>query len=329
MGHQLVWIIPKSLHTCPYVADTKELGLDCEEFSQMCEKSLMSKSKLMRWQTWSQRWKEVAYIQHLSTRTLKPSHSKTFVDKWILSQQDSHVSHSQLLQQIQKLIKTQDIYTHTSQKEFQLADQLMLFSKMSTELSLAKPGMGSRYSNMSSEIWKKEVTKLQQEYSQRVKSEHLTYEKGSSSWPTADATNVSDGVSWDIIEKQLIARRARTKIAVAEGKVKQGSGRSLNLAMAVQKERARNWATPNTLDHLPPKEGAAIKKQFETHRKGRTAPSNLREQVNPKSWPKNGHQDQARSNKNGKSRELLNPNWAETLMGLEVGWTQLQTEWID
>jgi hypothetical protein len=29
------------------------------------------------------------------------------------------------------------------------------------------------------------------------------------------------------------------------------------------------------------------------------------------------------------SSPKLNPNWVEQLMGLEVGWTQLPTEWTD
>ena len=42
------------------------------------------------------------------------------------------------------------------------------------------------------------------------------------------------------------------------------------------------WATPNTMDYLPPRSAAGTKKIMEGHRKGRTKPSNLREQVDPK-----------------------------------------------
>jgi hypothetical protein len=41
------------------------------------------------------------------------------------------------------------------------------------------------------------------------------------------------------------------------------------------------WATPNTMDYLPPRSAAGTKKIMEGHRKGRTKPSNLREQVDP------------------------------------------------
>ena len=42
-----------------------------------------------------------------------------------------------------------------------------------------------------------------------------------------------------------------------------------------------------------------------------------------------GQQDQAKANTNGRNRGKLNPNWAEQLMGLDVGRTQLPTEWTD
>jgi len=41
------------------------------------------------------------------------------------------------------------------------------------------------------------------------------------------------------------------------------------------------WLTPSTMDYLPPRSAAGTKKLMEGHRKGRTKPSNLREQVDP------------------------------------------------
>ena len=42
------------------------------------------------------------------------------------------------------------------------------------------------------------------------------------------------------------------------------------------------WATPNTMDHLPTRSEEGTRKLMNGQRKGRTAPSNLREQVDPK-----------------------------------------------
>ena len=461
----------------------KGLVEGCEEFSPLAEKSLMWRSKPGQLRTWSQRWKRVSYIRHLSTRTLKPSHSKNFVTEYLSYQQDFPVnlSHPLVVELPQRIL---DTFIPTSQEESRSADQLMLFSKMSKELSQAKQPMGSRYSNMSSEIWKKEVIRLRGEYSQRVKLGHHTNGRESSYWPTADTVNIGDGTPWEISKKQMDERRARTKKAVKEGKVKAGSGRSMNLAMAVQKNwstpiagdwkgqvrgngkpasmlcgqvennknwrtptqmdgqdkdrfdyalrllggkitrhsgervqvtlgdhvtmeelkdhpdlqtlinnvsvmkqrtklpkqkefvdyirsqttikelnnnttikkstiehwfrydtsgfsfpsiedweqikphlkeiefddqltyeesiewKPKNWATPNTMDHLPPKEGEAMERIYKTHRKGRTAPSNLREQVNPKSWPtpqtsdRNGAADPTRENHRTQLRDV-------------------------
>lgn len=45
------------------------------------------------------------------------------------------------------------------------------------------------------------------------------------------------------------------------------------------------WATPNTMDCLPPRSKEAMEKQFSVARKGRTTPANLREQVIFDLWP--------------------------------------------
>lgn len=50
-------------------------------------------------------------------------------------------------------------------------------------------------------------------------------------------------------------------------------------------KQVKNWATPNTMDNLPERSREALDRQFSTTRKGRSAPANLREQVNPENWP--------------------------------------------
>ena len=45
----------------------------------------------------------------------------------------------------------------------------------------------------------------------------------------------------------------------------------------------QNWATPNTLDHLPPRTAEGVEKQATCAKKGRRMPANLREQVDKKS----------------------------------------------
>ena len=110
------------------------------------------------------------------------------------------------------------------------------------------------------------------------------------------------------------------------------------------------WATPNTMDHLPQRSPEALHRLATTHRKGRTRPSNLREQVDEatlKMWPTpNASDNRDRGNlsdpaiqrrillgkqvgltmavKDGKEIGTLNPNWVEWLMGYPIGWTDLK-----
>jgi len=330
-----MWILPKQLHTSAYVPDMKELGLDSEAFSQICEKSLTWRGKDSLSRTWLQRWKRENWMQHLSSRTLKPSHTESFVDKWTSSLEDSRVSHSQLLESVKQL-KTPDTSFPTSQTESESANLELFSLKTLQESSQPRQQTESQFSSMSSESWRDWVTEQRQEYSRRVKSAHLTRESESSS-----------------------------------------------------SESTKKWATPNTMDHMAQRSPEALKRQFETTRKGRTAPANLREQVHPRNWPtvtvgeekyrikgnsqaskclsamavrgELGPQDQVNPNTTGKSQESwgtprastamsakitenlvnrnvgnleeqqgtqsiggkLNPNWVEHLMGLPAGWTDL------
>ena len=436
-----MWTIPDQLSTSQFVPDMKELGLDCEEFGEMSEKSLTWRSKHSLKRTWCQRWNRVTYIRLLSIRMLKPSHFESFVERWISSLPDSLVHRFPRLEdENQQMIR--DIYTHISVKESHSANQLTLFSKTLKESSQVKPQTKNRYSNMSSETWKEEVIAQRGEYSQRLKLVRPINENESLSWPTATVSDVRDGKYLRERTKQWMADgkvkgiilnqateneecqelykkramwptatisdpeggsqkdriemtesgfklRKKNKPEVTYGaklrdaveyhedknwptpqvtdstrgdqirkrdelseKAKKGGCKNLredvaNWSTPTATERsginpktgrgeglskeAKRWATPNTMDYLPPKEGEAQKRIFNTHRKGRKAPCNLREQINPKSWPqKDGRQDRDSSKKSGKSQGRLNPNWVEQLMSLPfVGWTQLPTEWID
>lgn len=104
--------------------------------------------------------------------------------------------------------------------------------------------------------------------------------------------------------------------------------------------------TPNTMDHLPPRSPEAMKRMYEGQRKGRTAPSNLREWVNPEMWPTPARRDYKGQNSVGSMKKKLEnggrphqgqlPNavamkggslcceWVEWLMGWPVGWTDLE-----
>lgn len=220
-----MWILPKQLHTSAFVQDTKALGLDSESYSLLCMKSLTWRGKHFVRRTWLQKWKAVTWLQHLCSRTLEPSHTKSFVEKWTSSQEASLVSHS-ALQELRKGWKTHDTCFPTSPEESDNASPQLSFSKMLKESSVPKQPKASLFSDMSSESWNQWVTTQRQDCLRRVKLERLTREKGFLS-----------------------------------------------------------WATPNTLDHMAQRSPEALQRQFETSRKGRTQPANLREQVHPENWP--------------------------------------------
>lgn len=291
-----MWILPKQLHTSAFVADTKALGLDSENFSQLCVKSLTWRGKHSVRRTWLQRWKKVSWMRRLSTRTLKPSLTTNFVDAWTSSLEGSLVSPSVLLE-LRKASMTRVTCSLPLPLESSSANLGLFSSKTLRELYRKRPMLESRFSDMSSELWNQ----------------------------------------WVTFQRQDCLRRAK------QGRLTNGSA-------------CLSWATPNTLDHLAQRSPEALQRQFQTSRKGRTQPANLREQVHPENWPtattrmyKGGYQggrirngkvsmdtldvavqayskggllDPTNSNTNGKSHEL-NPAWVEQLMGIPNAWTSL------
>jgi hypothetical protein len=231
-----MWILPKQLHTSAFVLDTKALGLDSEEFSQISEKSLTWRGKDSLSRTWLLRLKRVSWMQHLCSRTLKPSHTESFLDAWTSSLGDSRVSLSRLLENV-KQQKTQDTSSLTSQKESENVNLELFSSKMLQESSQPKPQTENQFSNMSSENWKAWVTEQRQEYSQRKKLAHLTREKESLSWATPNTMDV-------------LPARCPEKLAKAK---KKGGCKNL-------REEVMNWQTTMDIERTP--EGMKKRKAY-------------------------------------------------------------------
>ena len=199
-----MWIIPKNLHTSAYALDTEALTLDLSELSTMCEQSLMWRSKPSNVRTWSQRWKKVGWMQHLSGRILKPSHGEVFVEKWISSVVASLVNPSQVQVEEQET-KTPAIYGHISSEESRSLD-LPLFSWKTLKASSAQSSKATngatqrelQFCFISSENWKDWVINQRRAYSQRLKLAYLTIEEGYSYWgtPTAGSVPFSSKVNY-------------------------------------------------------------------------------------------------------------------------------------
>ena len=316
-----MWIIPKNLPIYHSAQDMKALGVDCEEFSRMSERSLMWRSKPSQSRTWSQRWKRVTYIQRLSTRILKPSHSKNFLEKYFSYRRVFLASRSQL--QAEELPqKIRDTFTPTSQEESHNADQLMLFSKMSRGLSQAKQPMESRYLNMSSETWKEEVIRLRGEYSQRKKLALHTSGRESLSWPTSRTSDAEGGR----IETEMTDTGFRSKRKTSD----QYFGAKLRDAVEMYEDKKGEGLLKTTIvieDGLQDQDKSSTSgKSQESWGTPRQSMANSpTEKQIEMGAPKKKIEDMVAIKNTGK----LNPNWVEQLMGLPVGWTQLPIEWID
>ena len=138
-------------------------------------------------------------------------------------------------------------------------------------------------------IWKKMVTERSGDCSRRRKQARLTNASDASSWPTPRAGN--------------------------PGSRKPGTGGKI-----LAEEAKKNWQTPSEGDAAR-RGSAEAWKQYEEE--NRTTQCRLRNQIHA------GPPAPEKSSTSGKNQERLNPAWVEQLMGLEVGWTQLPTEWTD
>ena len=294
-------IIPKQLTTLVSAQDTKGLGLDSEEFSQICEKSLTWRGKDFQSRTWLQRWKRVNWMKRLCSLTLRPSHTENFVDLWTSYLAASRANPSVLLESV-KALKTHDTCSPTSEMESQSAD-LDLFSwRTSKESSLVKQQKSNQFSNMSLANWKAWVTKQRQEYSQRLKLVHHTKGSEFSSWATPTCHLAKEGA--------FPAEYTRNTPTLT--------------AQAVGIQNLKQWPTPSV--------GDEEKRRMQGSSQASKSLSSLAVQGKLMSRP-NGLQDQRKPQKNGSSQEFclkqktkstrLNPNWVEQLMGVPVKWTDL------
>jgi len=184
-----MWILPKQLHTLACALDTEALSLDLAEQSQICAQSLFVRSKHSPARTWLQKWKRDSWTALLSGRILKPSLGKSFVAEWSSLLPATHVNH--LAQQGSEQDQTtQDTFGLSSQTEFDLCDPRSASLRTSKDTSRwDSPALSA--------TWKNWVTKCRGEYSQRVKSAHLTNASESSSWPTMHMGSNERGAYYD------------------------------------------------------------------------------------------------------------------------------------
>jgi hypothetical protein len=130
------------------------------------------------------------------------------VEQWIYSLGVSRVSHLVPLEN-EMQTQTNDICFPISCKESENANQVSSSLKMLKESSVqncqetdGETQKEHQFCCMSSENWKEWVTKQRQEYSVRVKSEHLIREKESLSWGTPNTMDGLPSRSYEAMKRQ-------------------------------------------------------------------------------------------------------------------------------
>ena len=311
-----MWIIPKTLSR--FVPDTEGLNLELDERAWILEQSAMLRSKPSSKQTWLRRLKKGGWITPLSTRILKPSLHQSFEEKYTESLEDIPVSPS-VQRESEKEKKTQDTYGRISESTSGQLDLFGAFSRTSEVTS--RWGYGE-----SCPIWKKMVTERSGACSARRKRARLTNASDASSlggWATPQASDHVEGARTAKESNQKCLGRDLNQMenwptprAGNPGSRKPGTGGKI-----LAEEAQKNWQTPSEGDAAR-RGSAEAWKQYEEE--NRTTQCRLRNQIHA------GPPAPEKSSTSGKNHgsPKLNPNWVEQLMGLEVGWTQLPTEWI-
>ncbi len=194
-------------------------------------------------------WKQDGWIRRLSGLMLEPSMASHGAAKLIASLPDIPASRSASLDASEP-IKTQGIYGHTLPAS-------PVKSNPSGASLRTSPTIYRWDLSRSAMTWETWVTRLRQACLARKKWVRRTAASGCSSWPTVRVSS-ANGAS----AREIAAGNPKQRLEVG----------------------VVNWATPNTLDHLPQRSAEAMERLMGDggQREGRSRPSNLREQI---LWP--------------------------------------------
>lgn len=334
-----MWIhIPlESYHSAPVAEGLK---WDLDSISQMLAQSVTWRSKLMSARFWKNACGKESWMMHLSGQILNPLTANRGVEKWIASLPDIHANHFQS-QAKNSAKKTRDISGRRSVASSENANRQFAFWKMSEPIY----EWGLNKSTMTFAQW---VTKLRAACLQRKKWVRRTNEKDCLSWPTI-LVSCGKGVS----AKELSSGNPRFRLDVAvrlwptatvmdsaiqtvrpAEKMIRKDGRNVlripSLAETVlrpqdfpryKQDLEKSWRTPCASDGegglmYPIKNGSPRLK--------------LRDQSVHMTLSPYGHHVPVNKNNGKESRQTLNPQFTEWLMGWPIGWTDfapVEMEW--
>ena len=307
-----MWIhVPLPYCPCAPVSADSTSALDWR--SQLLAQSVLLRSKPMPAPFWRRGWQKTSWIRRLFGQIFEPSTASHGVARWIASLQATRVS-PLVLRANNAARKTPDTSGQMSFAWCEKSAPRSASLKMSADIY----DWASNKSTMTFDQW---VTALRQACSQRRKSALLTSENDCSSWltPRAQETNekqetflqrMGDRTDrcfgslttqvnlWPTARVSSANGPAQSEIAAGNPKkrlevsaacwptptAQDFRKRGPNSSQFGLAESSCQWATPNTMDHLPPRSAEAMEKMLGPtgQRAGRSRPSNLREQI---VWP--------------------------------------------
>lgn len=232
-----MWILPNNHPlSSAFAQEYVESKEDLKEYFEQSEPVLMWKSKPLSWKTFLLQWKKAWWMQHLSGRTLKPSTRNHFEEKLMESLEDIHASHSPW-QVNEKERMTRGTYGPS------FGNTLEPYNPDGVSLRTSPATLRSD-SIWLKQNWKKWVTSLRQDCTQRRKSARLIAENGSLS-SQLDLVKWTTPVSDDAGNRSTKYAQGGTALTV---QAKQWS-RPGNLSMQVQ---MTPWPTPQNRDYRSP-----------------------------------------------------------------------------
>ncbi len=354
-----MWILPRQLHTSAYVPDTEALNWDSTELSEICARSLFVRSKPSPARTWSQKWKRDSWTAHLSGRILRPSHGQTFVAAWTSSLGVIPASPSAQPESAsaQKTLGTSGHLSQTEFGFSDLDSASLRMSKVTSpsdsersleswnKLVIQRRGKYSarlksahRTSASGCLSWRSPIAQelgagphmdaADLKLGQRVYNKNgklmaidlnrqvdILNRQDAANWPTPRTNDDAAGRPNDGTAR-VGPNGQRYGINLSD-KVLHGQAAPEN--PSTDGSRQGLWATPNTMDCLPPKSPEALARNLQ---KGGCR--NLREDVVYRTgqWGKPTARDHKELTPMVERTQAgkLNPRWVETLMGLPVGW---------
>ena len=323
-----MWIIPRNMKSIcfPFVQDTGGLNLEWKWQEPELANAFMWRGTHMPPPFWSKILKRVPWLRALSTRMLKPSHSKNLADVlrgWLVATpvRDSAWPVKDKVKGMKK--------GGTSGQSFK--GQLDLFNRDSAFLKTSKDTLPSGLKTCCT-TWTNWVSELHAEYIQRKNVAHHKRGKGFSSWPTPAAHEARLGFQNRANGKKG-TQKSLTTVVVENGPHRPDStnmiGRNQDCAPG------QLWSTPRTN-----KLGAEnLETWAKRNKAGKVSQQPLPTQVNKWATPTThgNHNRKGASEYSGdgistqvkketKVVGRLNPNWVSQLMGLPVAWTQMPTE---